>query len=783
MKNFITIAIFMVAYLSFSLAQIPTDSLVAYYPFNGNANDESGNGYDGTINGAIFVPDRFSHPDRALYFSGGSTSYVTTSNSQNIVLNDSFSICFWIKYQSGGILIEKDIIGTYSNDWNIRADDTGKVGFEFDNKPHIFTNGNINDNNWHLIVFVRNKATGVLKIYLDGGLDKEEGNHYDNLTGNAQINFGAWDTPGGWTDGFAGALDEIRFFNRALSDAEIQALYHDDGLVAYYPFNDNANDESGNGHDGTVNGATLTTDRFGNANKAYSFNGISSEINIGNLGPINDQTISIWFKKQVAYNYPTGTPDERDLIGTQNSCNVLFKFGFHSSYKDRIIAAISDKGCAPNNDYVGVVTDRAINDQAWHYLVVQRRGASISIFVDGNLEPAPAYGMQGDANGPISTGTVTEIGDVGGINENSFFNGQLDDIRIYNRMLSGNEIDALYHEGGWDKSPKFISIKDIPNDQGGKVKLYWESTFLDTNINRLPYYSIWRAVPEGSVGKNSIVPMSSVAKDFKGPAKRITSVNGTNYAWEWIANQPAHMFMEYSYTATTLYDSMSTTDGEHYFLISAHTNDPNVFYDSDIDSGYSVDNLAPITPGNLAGSFASGSTSLRWSPNHETDLRQYVIYRGFSPDNLEWFATAKDTSFTDSAPLSGSSCYGVRAQDVHDNLSPMSNIIVTGVNDGIDLPTSYTLSQNYPNPFNPSTVIKYGLPQQSHVTLSVYNTLGQRVALLVDEKQEAGYHEVTFSAKGGSASGGDGAGLTSGMYFYRLQAGNFTSVQKMLLVK
>ncbi len=89
------------------------------------------------------------------------------------------------------------------------------------------------------------------------------------------------------------------------------------------------------------------------------------------------------------------------------------------------------------------------------------------------------------------------------------------------------------------------------------------------------------------------------------------------------------------------------------------------------------------------------------------------------------------------------------------------------------VPNEFVIFNNYPNPFNPSTSIKYGIPEASHVQLSVFNTLGQRVALLVDEKQGTGYHEVTF----------DGSRLTSGMYFYRLQAGNLTGVKKMSLVK
>jgi hypothetical protein len=98
----------------------------------------------------------------------------------------------------------------------------------------------------------------------------------------------------------------------------------------------------------------------------------------------------------------------------------------------------------------------------------------------------------------------------------------------------------------------------------------------------------------------------------------------------------------------------------------------------------------------------------------------------------------------------------------------------TAVNDlPQGVPADWVLMQNYPNPFNPSTTIRYGLPNRSHVTLSVFNTLGQQVAVLQNGEQEAGYHEAKF----------DGNGLSSGFYFYRLHAGTFVETKRLLLLR
>ncbi len=89
------------------------------------------------------------------------------------------------------------------------------------------------------------------------------------------------------------------------------------------------------------------------------------------------------------------------------------------------------------------------------------------------------------------------------------------------------------------------------------------------------------------------------------------------------------------------------------------------------------------------------------------------------------------------------------------------------------LPTEFALGQNYPNPFNPTSTINYDLPIDAHITLKVYDVLGKEVATLVDGFVEAGYHRETL----------DASQLSSGVYFYRIQAGGFVSTRKLLLLR
>ena len=112
---------------------------------------------------------------------------------------------------------------------------------------------------------------------------------------------------------------------------------------------------------------------------------------------------------------------------------------------------------------------------------------------------------------------------------------------------------------------------------------------------------------------------------------------------------------------------------------------------------------------------------------------------------------------------------------------PASSVCVTVVvvsRKSESLPKAFALSQNYPNPFNPSTVIKYDLPEDCHVDLTLYNILGQKVKTLINEHQSAGYRMVHWHGRDD-----EGKEIASGLYFYRIETPKYSETKKMILLR
>ncbi|MCK7523212.1 MAG: T9SS type A sorting domain-containing protein [Ignavibacteriales bacterium] len=115
----------------------------------------------------------------------------------------------------------------------------------------------------------------------------------------------------------------------------------------------------------------------------------------------------------------------------------------------------------------------------------------------------------------------------------------------------------------------------------------------------------------------------------------------------------------------------------------------------------------------------------------------------------------------------------IYVSSMNNGVYEIDNTFLTNVNEQNKMPNECLLFQNFPNPFNPSTTIYYQIPQAGFVSLKVFDILGREVATMVNEEKPVGNYEITFS----------GQGLPSGIYFYKLNAGNFSSVKKMILIK
>jgi hypothetical protein len=203
------------------------------------------------------------------------------------------------------------------------------------------------------------------------------------------------------------------------------------GLVAYYPFNGNANDESGNGNHGVIRRANLTKDRLGNDNSAYSFSGhfesyMHSTVNILPQGN-SERTLCVWVKS--VDGVKDGNSDHIVNWGTATTGNA---FG--------LMLFINNHWWGYGHWYHD--TDSGIRaDTNWHFLCCVYDNERMKVYVDDNLAASRDITLN-------TRGTDLYIGTRPDLDRRNTFDGIIDDIRIYNRALSESEIQALYREGG-----------------------------------------------------------------------------------------------------------------------------------------------------------------------------------------------------------------------------------------------------------------------------------------------------------------------------------------------
>lgn len=470
-----------------------------------------------------------------------------------------------------------------------------------------------------------------------------------------------------------------------------------------------------------------------------------------------------------------------------------------SDFRNSVDTDIYAQRLAPNgypmwpNNGAPVCTEAG--GQSEPTIVPDGEGGAITAWNDGRGQDADIYAAHLEASGSMPWAiNGVPVCTAGGNQTSANIVSRADGSVIINwgdelpggKRHYAQRIEPRYGQWGTPE-PRIASVSDAPSDEGGSVVLNWRASGLDViNYQTIDYYSLWRATdaaaaPSGGNAKMLTSP-SQLTRDMAGPIY----LSGEGYYWELVTTQDAVYLSNYSKLVATREDSTSAGTRQHYFRVIAHADSPYTFWPSEVDSGYSVDNLAPTAPLSLSATRVGNYVRLDWSPGggNEPDFAQYAVYRassaGVQPDPAYYLSASSDTTMWDqNASPDTPWHYVVTAIDVHQNESDPSNeasvgSTVVGVG-APPVPRALTLRPNAPNPFSSTTDIHIGLPGMASVSIDVFDVAGHRVASRVSNVS-GGWQTILFDGRDDR-----GEMLPSGVYFYRVTASRETVTRKLVI--
>ena len=338
--------------------------------------------------------------------------------------------------------------------------------------------------------------------------------------------------------------------------AQVPNYVPTNGLVGWWPFNGNANDESGNGNNGTVNGATLTTDRVGNANKAYSFDGVNDKIEMTPQGySTTNFSSSVWINKSIFNGFGC-------IVGKSNWSDAQSE-GFALAVNESIISsAIKGQTCNPGSGWNSTTVSKGNNfDNQWQHLVITYDGLNRKMYLNSILiqQSSVVNGSNNCIGGQIKVGAWWQ-------SQPQWFNGRIDDIGIWNRTLSECEILDLYNSqlGSFKNTP--INVNP-PSSVIGTSAVFTSSKPLQTiqwqsNSNEIGWINLSNNGKYNGVTNDTLI-VSNLQVSNHNQAFRAIGCNDTsNIAYIQITDTCITKVTKYDTITTkiTKYDTIKVMD-------------------------------------------------------------------------------------------------------------------------------------------------------------------------------------------------------------------------------
>ncbi|HUN66348.1 MAG TPA: LamG-like jellyroll fold domain-containing protein [Bacteroidota bacterium] len=809
---------------------------ILYMPFDGNINDLSSARHSTWISERVdWVPDRFGREAGACGFNGY-IGYVVIDDGTGAlnfnVRTQSYTVSCWVKVDSLTPNRDQELVidgFPFSYDLLYQGSTSHFVAKCWDGTHYIVVPGTTMPvaGQWYHVAMVADMKR--ITLYVNG--TPENADSIPSAFGSTR-NIGVRRAVGSYFgDHFLhGAMDDLRIHNRALSALEIDSLYQQEGppvppptdnLALYMPFDGNTLDASGNGNTGTSDGGSYGPDPWGHPGSAYFFSGWNLHVNgikvpnSPSLHPTDGLTIAFWLRLEVPQ---TGWKLVSKSVSDQPS-DREYSFGLNvGGGIDTVgLSAATPGGGAQELTGVGAPF------WEWHHFagVIDRKDShTMKLYLDGTLSKTVTDNAVGFVP---DTGSLT-IGMGQGMTTDP--SAIMDDLRIYTRALSAREVNSLYRYVGKQATP--ILVASETHIDFGFVRLgesiSHEITLTNTSLtDTMHINAIAHDNPDFSIdataplliapGGNQILHLvyapTSVGIDSDAVVQITVSNPGippvwlilygrtvpdsalifhANSGWNIVSVPvlsadrsksslfPTAVSQAFAYIGEYVKADTLTT-GTGYWM-KFQKAEPNFVVGNQmiaetisVGEGWNlIGSISNPVPVSSITTDAEGTVTSQFFGYGEGYFTSDTIYPGQgywvkADRNCNLILTA--TSANSLAKMSAARIHIVATTEMP---PPAPN--EKGIRPR-PRPTAFVLNQNYPNPFNPSTVISYALPTASHVRLVAYNMLGQEVMVLVDQMQEAGYKSVSVNA----------ADLSTGVYTYRLTAGTYTQVKKMLLVK